>query len=133
MTARAPARDPMFIPYDHEAEIEIDRGEVRVEAIGRFADESEWDAAELLIAQLTLVAWEWEEEWYPRDRLTRIVGDHALTVEERRITETWAETAEADRADSLADQARDEASDLGDYLNDLAEDRRMDRDTGDYA
>ena len=59
---------------------------------------------------------------------SKIVGDPALTAEERRITALWAETAEANRRDYLADQARDEASDLGDYLNDLAEDRRMDRD-----
>lgn len=103
----APARDPMFIRYDHEAEIEIDRGEVRVNATGRFADESQWDGAELLIAQISLVAWQWEGAWHRRDRLVQIVGDHALTDEERRITALWAETAEADRADYLADQARD--------------------------
>ena len=129
----ATARDPMFSAYDHEAEIEVDRGEVRVLATGRFADESEWDGATLATAQLTLIAWKWGGEWLPRDRLARIVGDRALTAEERRITALWAETAEADRADSLADQARDDESDLGDYLNDLAEDRRMDRDAGDYA
>lgn len=102
-----PGHNPKFISYDHEAEIEIDRGEVRVEATGRFADESQWDGAELLIAQLSLVAWQWEGAWHLPQRLVQIVGDHALTVEERRITETWAETAEADRADYLADQARD--------------------------
>lgn len=109
------ARDPMFIPYDLEADIEIDRGEVRVNATGRFADESQWDGAELLIAQLTLVAWQWEGAWHRRDRLVQIVGDHALTDEERRITETWAETAEADRADYLADQARNDRRDMEDY------------------
>lgn len=101
-----PARDPMFSPYDHEAEIEIDRGEVRVEALGRFADESEWDGVDLVQAQLTLVAWEWGGLLHPRERLVQIVGDPALTAEERRITALWAETAEADRADYLADQAR---------------------------
>ena len=119
------ARDPIYLPYDPEAEMEIDRCEVRVEATGRFADESEWDGAELVNAQLTLVAWKWAGQWFPRDRLVQIVGDPAVTAEERRITALWAETAEADRADYLADQARD---DRGDYLNDLAEDRRMDRD-----
>lgn len=103
----APARDPRFLPYDHEAEMEIDRGEVRVSATGRFADESQWDGATLVTAQLTLVAWEWEGYWRTRKLLVQIVGDHALTVEERRITTLWAETAEADRADYLADQARD--------------------------
>lgn len=121
----APARDPKFLPYDHEAEIEIDRGEVRVEATGRFADESEWDGAALDIAQLTLVAWQWEGKWHLPQRLVQIVGHRHLALEERRITAVWAETAEADRRDYLADQA----SDLGDHLNDLAEDRRMDRDS----
>ena len=102
----APARDPKFLRYDHEAEIEIDRGEVRVEATGRFADESEWDGATLEIARLVLVAWQWEGQWHLPQRLVQIVGDHALTVEERRITALWAETAEADRADYLADEAR---------------------------
>ena len=102
----APARDPKFLRYDHEAEIEIDRGEVRVESIGRFADESEWDGATLEIARLVLVAWQWEGGWHLPQRLVQIVGDHALTVEERRITAIWAETAEADRADYLADEAR---------------------------
>ena len=83
----APARDPMFFPYDHEAEIEIDRGEVRVEATGRFADESQWDGAALVTAQLTLVAWEWRKAWHTRDRLVQIVGDHAMTEEERRALE----------------------------------------------
>ena len=109
----APARDPKFIPYDHEAEIEIDRGEVRVESTGRFADESLWDGATLEIAQLVLIAWKWEGEWHTAQRLLQIVGDPALTAEERRITALWAETAEANRADYLADQARDD-SDLGD-------------------
>lgn len=103
----APARDPVFIRYDHEAEIEIDRGEVRVEATGRFADESEWDGAALVTAQLTLVAWEWGGILHPRERLVQIVGDPALTDEERRITALWAETAENNRRDYLADQARD--------------------------
>lgn len=107
----APARDPKFFPYDHEAEMEFDRGEVRVEATGRFADESEWDGAELLIAQLSLVAWQWEGAWRIPQRLVEIVGDHHLTLEERRITAIWAETAEADRADYLADQARDDRRD----------------------
>lgn len=102
----APARDPMFHTYDHEAEIEIDRGEVRVEALGRFADESEWDGADLVQPQLTLVAWRWEGQWHHRKRLVQIVGDRSLTAAERRITEVWAETAEADRADCLADEAR---------------------------
>ena len=106
-----PARDPRFIPYDHEAEMEIDRGEVRVEATGRFADESEWDGATLVTAQLTLVAWEWEGYWRTRKLLVQIVGDPALTDEERRITALWAETAEADRADYLADQARNDRRD----------------------
>lgn len=107
----APARDPMFFPYDHEAEIEIDRGEVRVEATGRFADESEWYDGKLEIAQLVLVAWQWEGKWHLPQRLIEIVGDPALTAEERRITAMWAETAEADRADYLADQARDDRRD----------------------
>ena len=107
----APASDPMFIRYDHEAEIEIDRGEVRVDATGRFADESEWDGATLVTAQLTLVAWEWGGILHTRERLVQIVGDHALTAEERRITALWAETAEADRADYLADQARNDRRD----------------------
>lgn len=111
MTARAPARDPRYLPYDHEAEMEIDRGEVRVEATGRFADESEWDGATLEIAQLVLVAWQWEGAWRIPQRLVEIVGDSALTAEERRITALWAETAEADRADYLADQARDDYRD----------------------
>ena len=101
-----PGHDPKFISYDHEAEMEIDRGEVRVEATGRFADESQWDGATLVTAQLTLVAWEWEGYWRTRKLLVQIVGDHALTAEERRITAIWAETAEADRRDYLADQAR---------------------------
>ena len=100
------ARDPKFIPYDHEAEIEIDRGEVRVEATGRFLDESLWDGGTLDIAQLSLVAWQWEGKWHTRERLVKIVGNPALTVEERRITALWAKTAEADRADYLADEAR---------------------------
>ena len=54
------ARDPKFLRYDHEAEMEFDRGEVQVEATGRFADDSQWDGAELVTARLTLVAWEWE-------------------------------------------------------------------------
>ena len=49
--------------------------------------------------------------WRTRKRLVQIVGDHALTVEERRITALWAETAEADRADYLADQARNDRRD----------------------
>lgn len=110
----APARDPMFFPYDHEAEIEIDRGEVRVNATGRFADESQWDGAELLIAQLTLVAWQWKGAWHLPQRLVQIVGDPALTAEERRITAFWTETAEADRRDYLADQARDARRDMED-------------------
>lgn len=105
------ARDPLFIRYDHEAEIEIDRGEVRVEATGRFADESEWDGAALVTAQLTLVAWEWEGKWHLPQRLIEIVGDPHLTLEERRITAIWAETAEADRSDYLADQARNDRRD----------------------
>ena len=111
MTAPTPARDPMFIPYDHEAEMEFDRGEVRVAATGRFADESEWYDAKLEIARLVLVAWQWEGAWHLPQRLVQIVGDHALTVEERRITETWAETAEADRRDYLADDARNDRRD----------------------
>lgn len=111
----APARDPKFTRYDHEVEIEIDRGEVRVEATGRFSDESEWDGAALVTAQLTLVAWEWGGLLHPRERLVQIVGDPALTAEERRITETWAETAEADRADNLADQARNDRRDMENY------------------
>ena len=110
-----PARDPMFIRYDHEAEMEIDRGEVRVAATGRFADESEWDGAALVTAQLTLVAWKWEGYWRTRKLLVQIVGDHHLTLEERRITALWAETAEANRADYLADQARDARRDTEDY------------------
>lgn len=101
------ARDPMFLPYDHEAEIEIDRGEVRVESTGRFADESLWDGVTLEIAQLVLIAWKWEGEWHTAQRLIQIVGDPALTDEERRITALWAETAENNRRDYLADQARD--------------------------
>ena len=100
------ARDPKFIRYDHEADIEIDRGEVRVEATGRFLDESLWDGRTLDIAQLSLVAWQWEGKWHTRERLVKIVGNPALTAEERRITALWAETAEADRADYLADEAR---------------------------
>ena len=100
------ARDPKFISYDHEAEIEIDLGEVRVAAVGRFADESEWDGATLVAAQLTLVAWQWGDMLHPRERLVQTVGDPAVTAEERRITALWAETAEADRADYLADEAR---------------------------
>ena len=111
----APARDPKFIRYDHEAEIEIDRGEVRVEATGRFLDESEWEGGTLVTAQLTLVAWEWGGLLHPRERLVQIVGDPALTAEERRITALWAETAEADRADYLADQARNDRRDMEDY------------------
>ena len=106
-----PGHNPKFISYDHEAEIEIDRGEVRVEATGRFADESQWDGAELLIAQLTLVAWEWEGYWRTRKRLVQIVGEPAVDAEERRITAMWAKTAEADRADCLADQARNDRRD----------------------
>ena len=102
----APARDPMFIRYDHEAEMEIDRGEVRVEATGRFSDESQWDGAALVTAQLVLVAWPWEGKWHLPERLIEIVGDPAVTAEERRITALWAETAEADRRDYLADDAR---------------------------
>lgn len=102
----ATARDPMFIPYEHEAGIEIDLGEVRVESTGRFADDSQWDGAELVAAQLTLVAWKWDGLFHRRDRLVQIVGDRALAVEERRITAMWAETAEADPADYLADEAR---------------------------
>ena len=109
----APARDPRFIRYDHEAEMEIDRGEVRVNATGRFADESLWDGATLEIAQLVLIAWKWEGEWHTAQRLLQIVGDPALTAEERRITALWAETAEADRADYLADQARNDRRDSG--------------------
>ena len=105
------ARNPQFLPYDHEAEIEIDRGEVRVNATGRFADESEWDGATLVIAQLVLVAWQWEGAWHLPQRLVQIVGDSALTAEERRITALWAKTAEADRADCLADQARNDRRD----------------------
>ena len=108
------ARDPKFLPYDHEAEMEIDLGEVRVAAIGRFADESQWDGATLVAAQLTLVAWQWGGILHPRERLVQIVGDPAVTAEERRITAIWAETAEADRADYLADQARDARRDTGD-------------------
>ena len=107
------ARDPMFIPYDHEAEMEIDRGEVRVEAAGRFADESQWDGATLVAAQLTLVAWQWGDMLHPRERLVQTVGDSAVTLEERRITALWAETAEADRADYLADQASNDRRDGG--------------------
>ena len=106
-----PGHNPKFISYDHEAEIEIDRGEVRVEATGRFADESEWDGATLEIARLVLVAWQWEGQWHLPQRLIEIVGDPALTAEERRITAIWAETAEADRADYLADQARNDRRD----------------------
>ena len=106
-----PARDPKFLPYDHEAEMEIGLGEVRVAAIGRFADESEWYDAKLEIAQLVLVAWQWEGQWHLPQRLIEIVGDHHLTLEERRITTLWAETAEADRADYLADQARNDRRD----------------------
>ena len=101
----------MFLTYDHEAGIEIDLGEVRVEAIGRFADESEWDGATLVTAQLTLVAWQREGAWHLPQRLAQIVGDYALTEEELRITAIWAETAEADRADYLADQARNDRRD----------------------
>lgn len=111
----APARDPMFFPYDHEAEIEIDRGEVRVAATGRFADESEWDGATLEIARLVLVAWQWEGKWHLPQRLIEIVGERALSVAEQRITGIWSETAEADRADYLADQARDARRDMEDY------------------
>ena len=107
----APARDPRYLPYDHEAEMEIDRGEVRVSATGRFADESQWGGAELMIAQLVLVAWQWEGQWHLPERLIEIVGDPALTDEERRITAIWAETAEADRRDYLADQARNDRRD----------------------
>lgn len=106
MTAPARDRDPMFIRYDHEAEIEIDRGEVRVNATGRFADESEWYDAKLEIAQLVLVSWQWEGKWHLPQRLVQIVGDPAVTAEERRITALWAETAEDDRADYAADDAR---------------------------
>lgn len=113
MTPRA--RDPKFIPYDHEAEMEFDRGEVCVNATGRFADESQWDGAELEIAQLSLVAWQWEGQWHLPQRLVQIVGDHHLTLEERRITAIWAETAEDNRRDYLADQARDDRRDTGDY------------------
>lgn len=109
-----PGHNPKFLPYDHEAEMEIDRGEVRVEATGRFADESQWDGATLVTAQLTLVAWQWEGYWRTRKLLVQIVGDHHLTLEERRITALWAETAEADRADCLADQARDARRDMED-------------------
>ena len=109
------ARDPKFLPYDHEAEMGFDLGEVRVNATGRFSDESEWDGAALVMAQLTLVAWEWGGILHPRERLVQIVGDPALTDEERRITAIWSETAEADRADYLADQARDDRRDTGDY------------------
>lgn len=105
------ARDPMFLTYDHEIEVEIDRGEVRVEALGRFADESEWDGADLVQPQLTLVAWRWGGQWHRRDRLVQIFGDSSLTAEERRITAIWAETAAADRADYLADQARNDRRD----------------------
>ena len=108
------ARNPVYLPYDHEGEIEIDRGEVRVEATGRFADESQWGGATLEIAQLVLIAWKWEGEWHTRERLVKIVGNPALTVEERRITALWAETAEADRADYLADQARNDRRDMED-------------------
>lgn len=111
----APARDAMFIPYDLEADIEIDLGEVRVEATGRFLDESLWDGRTLDIAQLSLVAWQWDGKWHTRERLVKIVGNPALTAEERRITAMWAKTAEADRADYLADQARDDRRDTGDY------------------
>lgn len=110
----ATARDPMFIPYEHEAGIEIDRGEVRVEATGRFADESEWDGATLEIARLVLVAWQWEGAWHLPQRLVQIVGDYALTAEERRITALWAETAEANRRDYLAHQARDDRREAAD-------------------
>ncbi len=107
----APARNPIYLPYDHEAEIEIDRGEVQVAATGRFADESLWDGATLEIAQLVLMAWKWEGEWHTAQRLIQIVGNRAVTAEERRITAIWAETAEADRADYLADQSRNDRRD----------------------
>lgn len=106
-----PAHDPMFFPYDHEAEMEIDRGEVRVAATGRFADESEWYDEKLEIAQLVLVAWKWEGKWHLPERLIRIVGDRRLTLEERRITALWAETAEDNRRDYLADEARNDRRD----------------------
>lgn len=109
------ARDAMLIPYDLEADIEIDLGEVRVEATGRFLDESLWDGRTLDIAQLSLVAWQWEGKWHTRERLVKIVGNHALTAEEQRITGIWSETAEADRADYLADQAREARRDMEDY------------------
>ena len=105
------SRDPMFLPYDHEDEIDIDRDEIRVNATGRFADESQWDGATLLIAQITLVAWQWEGAWHTRDRLVQIVGDPALTAEERRITALWAETAEDNRRDYLADQTHNDRRD----------------------
>ena len=111
----APARDPESLSYSHEEEVEIDLYEVHVLTLARFADHSEWDGTRLLSARLTLVAWQWQGEWHPPSRLAEIIGPRLLPAVERRITERWAETAETNRADCLADQARDARRDTGDY------------------
>lgn len=90
--------------YDHLAEISIDLGGLLIETDAAFDDDSEWVGAELIEPRLTLTGWFCDDAWHDRAKLALIVGERRVVAAESRATEAWADTAEADRRDRLADE-----------------------------
>lgn len=94
----------------HEAEVFIDMGGLVVETDARFEVDSDWDGDHLEGCSAILTEWFCNDIWHGRDKLVRIVGKAPVEREEKRIAAEWAETAEADRADAVADYKHDWAA-----------------------